>query len=58
MSCPLGIEAYLEGELGSLVKHELIERNAVPMAGASTNHNRLAGTLFRKLGNRQTTVAY
>ena len=47
----LSSEDYLAGELKSEVKHELIEGEAVAMAGASLNHNRLSGTLFRKFGN-------
>lgn len=48
---PLSTKEYLAGELESLVKHELIQGEAFAMAGASVNHNRLSGTLFRKLGN-------
>jgi Uma2 family endonuclease len=47
----LSTEDYLAGELKSLVKHEFIHGETVAMAGASLNHNRLSGTLFRKFGN-------
>jgi len=48
---PLSVEDYLKGELNSVVKHELVDGDARAMAGASTNHNRLSGTIFRKIAN-------
>jgi len=36
-------EEYLQGELESDIKHQLIDGEAYAMAGASENHNLLAG---------------
>ncbi|MGR8981441.1 MAG: Uma2 family endonuclease [Gammaproteobacteria bacterium] len=44
-------EDYLQGELISDVKHELIDGRVYAMAGASANHERIAGNIYRKLGN-------
>ena len=44
-------EKYLEGELISDVKHELINGHVYAMAGASANHERIAGNIYRKFGN-------
>lgn len=44
-------EEYLEGELVSDVKHELIDGEVYAMAGVSKNHERIAGNIYRKLGN-------
>jgi Uma2 family endonuclease len=44
-------QEYLEGELISDIKHELIDGYAYAMAGASTNHNRITATITRLLGN-------
>lgn len=44
-------EDYLEGELISEVKHEYINGCTHAMAGASKNHERIAGNIFRDLGN-------
>lgn len=43
-------EDYLEGELMSEVKHEYINGCIHAMAGASKNHERIAGNIFRDLG--------
>lgn len=44
-------EEYLQGELISEVKHELIDGHVYAMAGASANHERIAGNIYRKFGN-------
>ncbi|NOQ36230.1 MAG: Uma2 family endonuclease, partial [Methylococcaceae bacterium] len=44
-------QEYLEGELISDIKHELIEGYAYAMAGASANHNRISAVLTREFGN-------
>ncbi len=44
-------EEYLQGELVSAVKHELIEGCVVAMAGASANHQRISGNIYSKFGN-------
>lgn len=46
---PLSAEAYLEGELHSDVKHELVGGQAYAMVGASNIHNLIAGALFAAL---------
>ena len=40
------IEEYLAFERESLTKHEFLYQNIIPMAGASYEHNLLAGSLF------------
>lgn len=42
---------YLEGEKHTNIKHEYIDGEVYAMSGASANHNRIAGNIFRKLGN-------
>ena len=44
-------EDYLEGELTSEVKHELVDGEAYAMAGAAVNHERIAMNVGRELGN-------
>ena len=44
-------EGYLQGELSSEVKHELIDGRVYAMAGASANHERIAVNISRKFGN-------
>ena len=44
-------EEYLEGELISETKHEYIDGEVFAMAGASRNHERIAGNVYRHLGN-------
>ena len=44
-------EEYLQGELSSEVKHELIDGRVYAMAGASANHERIAINILRKFGN-------
>lgn len=42
-------QEYLQGELYSDVKHELIDGEVYAMAGCSKNHERIAGNVFVKL---------
>lgn len=44
-------EEYLEGELKSEIKHELIDGQVFTMAGASANHERIAGNVYAELRN-------
>ncbi|MDD2760550.1 MAG: Uma2 family endonuclease [Methylomonas sp.] len=44
-------EEYLQGEPLSEVKHELIAGHVYAMAGASANHERISGNIYRKFGN-------
>ncbi len=44
-------EDYLTGELTSEVKHEYIDGTVYAMAGASRNHERIAGNVFGELRN-------
>ncbi len=44
-------EEYLNGELASEIKHEYVDGYVYAMAGASKNHDRIAGNVFRKFGN-------
>ena len=47
----ISVEEYLAGELSSDIKHELIDGTVYAMAGASANHERISGNIYRKLGN-------
>ncbi len=47
----LSPEDYLQGELESSVKHELIDGQVYAMAGASANHERICQNVARELGN-------
>ena len=47
----ISAEEYLQGELLSDIKHQLIDGEAYAMAGASENHNLLAGNIFSELKN-------
>lgn len=42
---------YLSAELVSEIKHEYVNGEVYAMAGASKNHERLAGNIYRKFGN-------
>ncbi len=44
-------EDYLAGELLSEIKHEYIDGTVYAMAGASRNHERIAGNIYREFGN-------
>lgn len=47
----LSVEDYLEGEKVSPVRYEYVEGEVYAMAGASDNHNRIAGNLHATLFN-------
>lgn len=40
---------YLKGELNSEIKHEFVNGDVFAMAGASKNHDRIAGNVFAEL---------
>ena len=44
-------EEYLGGERSAEVRHEYVDGRVYAMAGASDDHNRIAGNIFRELGN-------
>ncbi|MFM8333247.1 MAG: Uma2 family endonuclease [Candidatus Methylumidiphilus sp.] len=44
-------ESYLQDELNSPIKHQYIDGQVYAMAGASRNHERIAGNVYRKMGN-------
>ena len=45
------IKDYLSGELVSEVRHEYYDGYVYAMAGASDNHNKISGNIFRELAN-------
>ncbi len=45
----LSTEEYLQGELTSEVKHELIDGYAYAMAGAHANHERISGNVYAEI---------
>jgi Uma2 family endonuclease len=47
----LSEEDYLQGELHSETKHEYIDGQVYAMAGASRNHERIAGNVFGEIRN-------
>ncbi len=47
---PLSEQDYLDSELVSEVRRELIDGDVYAMAGASTNHNRLVSSIIREFG--------
>jgi Uma2 family endonuclease len=47
----ISVEDYLTGELNSDIKHELIDGCVYAIAGASANHERISGNVYRKFGN-------
>ena len=47
----ISVEDYLADELSRDKKHELIDGHIVMMAGASANHERISGNIYRKFGN-------
>ena len=47
----LSEEDYLQSELHSETKHEYIEGHVYAMAGASRNHERIAGNVFGEIRN-------
>ncbi len=48
----LSVEEYIEGELLSEVRHEYVGGVVYAMAGASDDHNRIAGNIFGELRER------
>jgi len=46
---PISVEDYLQGELISDIKHEYIDGYVYAMAGASTNHGRIASNVSGEL---------
>src|SRR5437867_13172547 len=44
-------EEYLEAERASEIRHEYVDGHTYAMAGASDDHNRIAGNIFRELAN-------
>lgn len=48
---PISPEEYLQRERSSEIRHEYVDGYAYAMAGASDDHNRIAGNLFRELSN-------
>jgi len=44
-------EEYLMGEDISEIRHEFIDGEVYAMSGASKNHERIAGNIYRKIGN-------
>lgn len=42
----IGLDDYLQGELGSDIRHEYVAGQVFAMAGAGEVHNRIAGNLF------------
>ncbi|MCY2985486.1 MAG: Uma2 family endonuclease [Planctomycetota bacterium] len=49
---PVSIHDYLEGELVSRKKHEFVDGAIYAMAGASTNHNRIATNATVEIGSQ------
>lgn len=47
---PLSVQAYLEGEANSQIKHELLDGLILAMAGASANHERIANNIIINFG--------
>lgn len=45
-------EEYLEGERSSEIRHEYVDGIVYAMAGASDDHNRIAGNIFGELRER------
>ncbi len=46
------VQQYLEMERKSEVRHEYVNGKIIEMAGESPTHNRIAGNIYRHLGNR------
>ena len=53
----VSVEDYLEGERDSQLRHEYVEGHVYAMAGASDDHNRIAGNIFSFLHSWQTLRA-
>ncbi len=52
-SAYLSVEDYLAGERDSEQKYEYVDGQVYAMAGASANHNRIAGNLYALIWNHQ-----
>lgn len=52
----ISVEDYLEGEKVSQIKHEYIYGAVYAMAGASRNHNRIAGNFFTALSSHLSST--
>src|SRR5438105_13987242 len=48
----ISVEDYLEGERYSEIRHEFVGGHVYAMAGASDDHNRIAGNVFSALHER------
>ena len=53
----ISVDDYLNGELTSDTKHELIDGHIYAMAGASGNHDRISGNIYRKFGNHLENIS-
>lgn len=49
---PISVEEYLDGERVSEIRHEYVAGYVYAMAGASDDHNRIAGNIFGELRER------
>lgn len=49
----LSVEAYLAGERQSEQRYEYVDGKTYARAGASANHNRIAGNLYASIWNHQ-----
>ncbi len=47
----ISVDDYLADERYQDIKHEYVNGQAYAMAGASQNHGRISGNVFRKIGN-------
>jgi Uma2 family endonuclease len=45
-------DQYLQGELGSEIRHEYVAGNVYAMSGGTLNHQRIAGNFMRLAGNQ------
>ena len=45
-------DEYLQGELGSEIRHEYVAGNVYAMSGGTLNHQRIAGNFLRLSGNQ------
>ena len=52
----LSTEEYLQGELTSEVKHELIDGYSYAMAGAHANHERISGNVYAEIRQHLKTL--
>ena len=50
-------EEYLKTELNRDIKHEYVAGQIIAMAGASPNHGRIAGNIYRKFANHIENTA-